>query len=189
MKARTVLGIGAGIALATTAVVLGVQLFRGNPSAPPAATAANRPAPTSTATPPPTTLAESFTKAGAEAAFRRIQARRQDAFIKVDPNILLELYTKECKCLSGDREQIQSERRLRWHSRKHAIRVVTVKALDLNGSQQLALVEATMHSDPIQYVDQQEIVRYTEPAKDWKAEASLLWDGRIWRMAAIHSVS
>ena len=97
-RSRTVLGVILGLALAATAVWLGVLLVRGDQPR-----QATQPPPTAAAPTSPTqaTTAPAFTRDGAVAGLRILVRKRLEAFNTLDESILRSIYTNDCRLEDG----------------------------------------------------------------------------------------
>ena len=187
-RPRTLAGVVLGIALATAAAWLAVQLLRGDP--PPPATQPPPPAPTTA--PSQTTAAPAFTKEGAVAGLRLIVRKRQEALNTLDESIFGTIYTADCRlangkgCLASDQAILDDLKTKDQHLQGYPIRIkqITVTSWEPNG--RTAVLRLAYEALPAHFVDTKGSVVESEPgAKHVTDQVNLAWDGVRWRQAFI----
>jgi hypothetical protein len=187
-RSRAVLGVILGLALAATAVWLGVLLVRGDQPR-----QATQPPPTAAAptSPTQTTTAPAFTRDGAVAGLRIIVRKRLEAFNTLDESILRSIYTNDCRledgssCLRGDLETLRGlqERHQRLQGYPNVIKEIKLQSWEPTG--RTAIMRLIYEALPAKIVNSQGEVVTTEQrgSKRIVDQVNLVWDGSQWRQA------
>jgi hypothetical protein len=186
-RSRTVLGVILGLALAATAVWLGVLLVRGDQPH-----QATQPPPTAAAatSPTETTTAPAFTRDGAVAGLRIIVRKRQQMLRTLDESILGFLYTPDCRladgssCLKSDQQTLRELRARNAHLESDPISITDIRVQSWEPQERTAVMKLVYDLRIGRFVNSKGVVVETEPgARQVVDQVNLVWDGTRWRQA------
>jgi hypothetical protein len=191
-RSRAVLGVILGLALAATAVWLGVLLVRGDQPR-----QATQPPPTAAAptSPTETTTAPAFTRDGAVAALRILVRQRLEAFNTLNEATLRSIYTADCHladgrpCLRGDLATLNDLKRKNHRLLGYPTVIQEVRIVTWEPQSRTAVLRLVYEALPAKIVNAEgDIVETIPGSKRTVDQVNLVWSGGRWQQAWAGSI-